>query len=360
MHVVIVGGGVIGTSLAAALGGRTGVTLLERGDLGAGTTAASMAILHRQQVPVDPYDQRLRRFARERYEPVLEDVASTRIGSLYVAETEGFAAVLRDAADDLTSEGIDTQSLEPDGVAEFGIAPEGIVGGIYTPSEEYLAADELVAWFAERARDAGATIETGVEVTDVDPVGGVVETSSERIEADAVVNAAGPWAPEIDHMVDLEFPLRHTRGPILSFETGPDRPKPFCLFERGLYCRSRPDGVYVGRFATDYADGERLDPDASLSVDDDFHESVERFACAVPAIEGASVTEEWVGIRTVTPDGRPLVGETRVKNYFVATGMSGLGVTLAPAVARLLADLLVDAHDDLLDPLDPGRFAGKE
>jgi sarcosine oxidase, subunit beta len=355
MHVVVVGGGVVGTSLAAALGDRTEVTLLERGELGGGTTAASMAMLHRQQVPVSAYDQRLRRFAREEYGSL--DVTPTSIGSLYVAESEAFAARLRETADALVEEGIETRYLEPAEVAEFGIEPDQVVGGIHTPEEGYFDPDELVERFAERARDAGVTIETGVEVTDVEPAEGVV-AGGERIEADAIVNAAGPWAPEIDRMVDLEFPLRHTRGPILSLETSSDGPEPFSLFERGLYTRSRPGGLYVGRFATDYDEGERLDPDTALAVDDDFRREVEGFASTVPAIEGAPTTEEWVGVRTVTPDGHPLVGETEVENYVVATGMSGLGVTIAPAVARLLADLLVDgARNDLLEPLDPGRFA---
>lgn len=355
MHVVIVGGGVVGTSLAAALGGRAEVTLLERGELGSGTTAASMAMQHRQQVPVRPYDQRLRRLAREEYGSF--DVSRTRIGSLYVAESEAFAGELREVAEQLNGEGVETRYLEPADLDEFGIVPSAVAGGIHSPEEGYFDPDELVARFAERARAAGVEIRTGVEVTDVDPGEGVV-ADGERIEGDAVVNAAGPWAPEIDRMAGLEYPLRHTRGPILSLETGPERPEPFSLFERGLYCRSRPDGVYVGRYATDFADGERLDPDTSLAVDDEFREEVEEFASTVPAIEGAPATDEWVGVRTVTPDGRPLVGETEVEGYVVATGMSGLGVTLAPAVARLLADLLVDGtRSDLLEPLDPGRFA---
>ncbi len=123
MHVVIVGGGVIGTSLAAALGDRAEVTLLEREELGAGTTAASMAMLHRQQVPVSDYDQRLRQFAREGYDSL--DVSPTRIGSLYVAESEAFAAELRETAADLAERGIETRYLEPAEIADFGINPLG-------------------------------------------------------------------------------------------------------------------------------------------------------------------------------------------------------------------------------------------
>jgi sarcosine oxidase subunit beta len=68
---------------------------------------------------------------------------------------------------------------------------------------------------------------------------------------------------------------------------------------------------------------------------------------------------EWVGIRTLTPDGAPIVGETEVDEYFVAAGMNGLGVTLAPAVSEYLAtELTTGAVDSTLRSyLSPGRFS---
>lgn len=354
MHVVIVGGGVIGTALAAELAGRAEVTLLERGSLGGGTTAASMAMVHRQQPVPSEYDQRLRDLSWDGYEPSLDELVHTKAGSLYVAETEAFAERLREAAPELCGFGVETEYVGPEELSGFGVE-EGI-GAIHTPDEGYFEPEELVEHFAARARERGARIETGVEVTGIDP-GETVETATTdgAVEADAVVNAAGPWAPEIDRLVGLEFPLRHTRGPILSLDC-PRNPEPFTLFERGLYCRSHGEGLHVGRFATDFEQGERLDPDDRRSVPESFREEVREFAGTVPAIHEGEEIEEWVGIRTVTPDGRPLVGPTGIEGYHVATGMSGLGVTLAPAVADLLADRLFGTDRELLDPLSPARF----
>ncbi|MCL7416585.1 MAG: FAD-binding oxidoreductase [Halalkalicoccus sp.] len=358
MHVAIVGGGVVGTSLAAALTERTGidgVTLLEGGSLGEGTTAASMAMVHRQQPVPREYDQRLRELSWSRYEPHLDELTYTRVGSLYVAETEPFAERLSEAAPDLCEFGVETEYIEPAELSAFGI--ENGLGAIYTPGEGYFEPDELVEQFASHARKRGARIETGVEVTGIDPGEGVeIETTEGVVTADAVVNAAGPWAPEIDKLVGLEYPLRHTRGPILSFDC-PRTPEPFTLFERGLYCRSHNEGLHVGRLATDFEAGERLDPDEALSVPESFREEVGEFAGTVPAIREREEIDEWVSVRTVTPDGRPLVGKTGVENYFVATGMSGTGVTLAPAVADLLADRLLGTERDLLGALSPARFA---
>ncbi|KYH27476.1 anaerobic glycerol-3-phosphate dehydrogenase subunit A1 [Halalkalicoccus paucihalophilus] len=358
MHVAIVGGGVVGTSLAAALTERTeidGVTLLERGSLGGGTTAASMAMVHRQQPAPQAYDQRLRELSWSRYEPHLDELTHTGVGSLYVAETEAFAERLGEAAPELCEHGVETEYIEPAELPAFGI--ENGLGAIYTPGEGYFEPGELVEHFSARAREGGARIETGVEVTGISPGTEVeVETAEGRITADAIVNAAGPWAPEIDRLVGLEHPLRHTRGPILSFDC-PRNPEPFTLFERGLYCRSHSEGLHVGRLATDFAAGERLGPNERLPVPESFHEEVRKFAGTVPAIREGEVIDEWVGIRTVTPDGRPLVGGTEVENYYVATGMSGTGVTLTPAVADLLADRLLGNDRELLDPLSPARFA---
>lgn len=357
MHVVIVGGGVIGTALAAALAGRAEVTLLERGSLGEGTTAASMAMVHRQQPAPSEYDQRLRDLAWKRYEPHLDELTHTKVGSLYVAESEPFADQLREAAPELRELGVETDYIDAEELSGFGV--EAGIGAIHTPEEGYFEPDELVEHFSARARERGARIETGVEVTGIDPGGEVeIATTDGEFAADAVVNAAGPWAPAVDRLVGLEFPLRHTRGPILSFSC-PRDPEPFTLFERGLYCRSHPEGLHVGRFATDFEAGERLDPDETLSVPEPFREEVEEFAGTVPAIREREVVDEWVGVRTVTPDGRPLVGGTGVENYHVATGMSGLGVTLAPAVADLLADRLLGAEHELLEALSPARFGGR-
>ncbi len=350
----IVGGGVVGTALAAELAGRAEVTLLERGSLGGGTTAASMAMVHRQQPAPSGYDQHLRDLAWERYEPHLPDLTHTKVGSLYVAESEAFAEQLGEAAPALCELGVETEYVGPGELSEFGVE-EGL-GALYTPDEGYFEPDELVEHFSTRARERGARIETGVEVVGIDPGERVgIDTTEGKLAADAVVNAAGPWAPEIDRLVGLEFPLRHTRGPILSFSC-PRNPEPFTLFERGLYCRSHPEGLHVGRFATDFEAGERLDPDEALPVPDSFREEVGELAGTVPAIAGAKGIDEWVGIRTVTPDGRPLVGATGVEGYHVATGMSGLGVTLAPAVSDLLADRLLGNDRELLEPLSPARF----
>ncbi len=356
--VVVVGGGVVGLAVAEALAADREVTVVERAETGEGTTAASMAVFHRQNPSPTAFDAGLCRMAWERYGPAVEagDLPYERIGSLHLAETGAFARRLSDAAVTLTDLGIETEVLDAGSVAEFGIATRGIEGGIYTPDEGYFDPGELVSWFAARCRERGCEIRTGTEVTDVRVEEGAVaavETETGPIDAGVVVNAAGPWADRIDTMVGLSLPLARTRGPILDLRAR-DPPRPFTLFERGSYLRSHGRGLYVGRYATGFEQRETVDPDDPGSVGDPFRANVDDLSRFVPALDGAPVVDEWVGVRTVTPDGRPFVGETDVGSYYVATGMSGLGVTIAPAVGRLLARS-IETGEPVPEELSPAR-----
>lgn len=363
-RIAIVGGGIVGTSVAYHLRNSSiEVTLFERGELGAATTAASMALFHRQDLAPTAYDARLRDLAWETYGPLIEEgtLSFTRIGSLYVAESEATYERLDDVAETLSDLGAPSRVLDADEFGAFEIEPDAGLGALYTPDEGYFDASEVVERFAAGAREGGARIETNIAVTDLRVGDDVrIETADAVHEVDAVVNAAGPWAPEIDEFVGTSHPLRHTRGPIVSFEAGPDRPEPFTLFEGGTYLRSAGETrVHVGHLARGYDGASRLDPDAIEGVDASFREEVRDLAGVVLALEDARTVEEWVGLRTVTPDGRPLVGRAS-DGYVHASGMCGLGVTLAPAVGRLLADLFESGTpDDLLDPLSPTRFGGE-
>jgi sarcosine oxidase, subunit beta len=357
--VVVVGGGVVGLAVADALAADREVTVVERGEFGEGTTAASMAVFHRQSATPNAFDAGLARTAWESYGPAIEtgELSYERIGSLHVAETAAFARRLAGTATTLTDIGIETEVLDADALAEFGVEGAGVEGGIYTPDEGYFEPEELIAWFERRCRERGCELLTGVEVRDVHVDDGAVagvETDTGSIDAAVVVNAAGPWADSVDATVGLSLPLARTRGPILDLGAR-DPPKPFTLFERGSYLRSHSEGVYVGRYATGFDEREEIDPDDPGSVGEPFRTNVDDLSRLVPALDGARVVDEWVGVRTVTPDGRPFVGAIGPEGYHVATGMSGLGVTLAPAVGRLLARS-IETAEPIPEQLAPDRF----
>ena len=362
--VVIVGGGIVGTSVAYQLRDEpVSVTLVEKDELGAATTAASMALVHRHQLRPTEFDQRLRRRSWEVYDRLIKSGVTpfTRCGLLYVAETAPFGELLERGVEALRAIGVEAHARGADELAQYGIRPGAVDGAMHTPDEGYLETDAVVAYFANEAREAGATVLTGTEVTDLLLDDGIVglETTAGVLDADVVVNAAGPWAADLNEMAGLSLPLRHTRGPILELDGVPDRPDPVLVFERGSYVRQGGEnGAYVGALATDFDRATRLDPDATGPIGEAFRETVDELASTlVPSLDGGEVVDEYVGLRTVTPDGRPLVGATAVEGFLVACGMNGLGVTLAPAVGQLLASSIgAGTPNGLLEPLDPHRF----
>lgn len=368
MHTVIIGGGVIGTALAAELGNRgMAVTLLEQDELGGGTTAASAAVFTWQDTHPSRFVYSLKEQAWETYGPLVEDgtLSFERVGALSVAKTAEFANYLREAAETLQSYGLDATAIDAGELNEYGIQSATFQGGLYTPKEGYFDPDEVVAVLAERAEMHGVTIQTDTMVTDVQTsLGGTdehvtsVETTDGTLPADAVINAAGPWAAAVNAMVGVDVPLYHTYGPILVLDAGRGVELPFTLFESKQYLRPvGSTGVFAGRYETNYANGEIFDPDDLPVVEAAFREEIDDLLTrSVPSLADATVTDEWVGLRTVTPDGLPIIGETNVEGFFLACGMCGIGVTLAPVVADLLCEQLVGNSPDALDRLTPARF----
>jgi sarcosine oxidase subunit beta len=370
--VVVVGGGIVGASLASHLReADLPVVLYERDAPGGGTTADSIAMFVRKAAPAGPSapagpDHRLRERSWAFYEDLVETdtLEFSRNGGLYPAGSADGMDRLRAVAASLGEAGVRAELLDAPGLERFGLATADLAGGLYLPDEGYLDPAGVVGFLVDEARTAGARVETGTEVTDVlveDGAVSGVEVDGERVPASGVVNAAGPWAPSVDAMAGVDLPLRHNRGPILVLDHETDRPLPFVEFEDGHYVRGEGRRqVFAGRYGAGYDAAERLDLDATRVVDESFRLAVgERLGRYLPGLVDAGVAAEWVGVRTITPDGRPFVGVTAVEGYHVATGMNGLGVTLAPAVGEHLASVV--APDRTPDPafrehLSPSRI----
>ncbi|MEF8842098.1 MAG: FAD-dependent oxidoreductase [Haloarculaceae archaeon] len=356
--VVVVGGGIVGASVTHHLRrADVPVVLYERDALGGGTTADSAAMFVWKAAPARPgapdgTAHRLRARSWETYERLVDEgtVEFSRVGGLYPAESAGRLDRLRAAAERLGGFGVGTEVLDADGLERFGLVADGLIGGLYVPDEGYLDPGEIVQFLASEARAAGARVETGAAVTDVfveeDRAVGI-EVDGERVPASGIVNAAGPWAPSVDAMAGVSLPLRHNRGPILVLDHDADRTLPFVEFEDGHYVRGEGRRqVFAGRYGAGYDAAGRLDLDAARAADEGFRLAVgDLFERYLPSLVDARVRTDWVGVRTITPDGRPFVGVTGLDGYYAATGMNGLGVTLAPAAGEHLASVVAADRD---------------
>ena len=365
--IVIVGGGIIGASIAYRLRDHARpVVLYERDTLGSGASGDSVAIFVWHQSTPDrlSHDLRVRSWAH--YEPRVRDgtFGFERIGSLDVARTDAEAVALRESTATLREFGAEAAFLDSDALSEHGLRPDAVRGAMATPDDGYLDPSEIVQHYVREAASTGLTLRTKTAVTDVRTRDGAVtgvETEEGARPAAAVVNAAGPWAPTVNEMVGVSLPLRHNRGPIAVLQKDEPFSLPFVQFGDGLYFRGEGRRqAFAGSFGASYEEAGVLDPSAARSLDHDFYLEIDdRIREAIPRLEDAELVNEWVGVRTLTPDGTPVVGETEVDGYFVAAGMNGLGVTLAPAVGEhLAAELAGDAVDPTLrSSLSPTRFS---
>lgn len=364
-EVVIVGGGIVGISIAYALRhSDRSVTLLEKNALGSGTTGASIAQFIRHQTQPTRAEAERRQLSWEWYEPrIAEDIFSfDQCGTLHVAAGQAEWDQLKRLATAHADLDIVTDVLESPALERFGLDPSAVQGGFFLPDDGVLDPTEIVQYCASEAREAGVSIETSVTVTGIDTSGGNVDTvrTAERTyPAATVVNAAGPWASELNEWVGVTAPLRHTSGPILVLQTERDVSLPLTFFEDEIYLRREADcQILAGEFSTDFEDAERVDPDSTWPIRESFYirvaEIVERY---LSSTNDYRVQNEWLGIRTVTPDGYPIVGETSVDGYYLAAGMSGHGITHAPMIGEAVATLIESGETPKeITPLSNARF----
>ena len=366
-NVVIIGGGIIGTSIAYQLReADCDVRLLEKDALGAGTTAKSAAMLTHHQEEPDRETYELRERAWEWYDRRIDEGALEfdQIGTLHLAKSDAEYGTIREMQRVFGSFGLDLNVLSPAEIAEHGIESDDLRGGLWFPEDGVLDPGGIVRFFAGGARRAGVTIETDVEVTGITTDAGAVtgvETSNGVRPADVVVNAAGPWAPGVNELVGVDAPLRHTEGPMLVLTGDRSGSLPFVFFEEGLYFREEGvSQVFAGKLATEYGESERVNPGRAPSIPESMYDQVDTTTRTyLKRLLDFDVTNEWNGLRLVTPDGRCIVDETRVDGYVLACGMSGYGVTLAPVVGELLAEWLTTGRKpEPLESLALGRFDG--
>jgi sarcosine oxidase, subunit beta len=366
-EVAIVGGGVMGASIAYHLAARGigDVVLLERGTLGCGPTGRSTAILRRhysQPLLVRMAEHGLRTYSQ------LEDAVGAHCGFLRtgllvgvdprdrgalehnvaVARAEGIAMELI-ASDDLAE-------LEPRidaGALEYCLEPEA---GYCDP---YLA----TAGFAAAAQRSGAEIAEGVTADAVAP--GEVQTSAGTVLAGSVVVAAGPWSPPLLAPLGYELPIRAARAEVGRFRLpagfGPQLPALADFSAHQLYFRpSEPGFIEVGSLNPEHAE-RPIDPDACPEGAETATLEVfaEGLRARVRGTERGHWRGSWSAIYDVTPDWHPAIGRVPgADDVFVAAGFSGHGFKLAPAVGLSIAELVCDGRATTFDlaPLDPARF----
>lgn len=368
--IVIVGGGIIGASVAYHLlerDPRLAVVLLEKElEVGTGSTSKATGGV-RHQFSAEP-NIRLTQLSYRYFtdaEAILgRSVDFTAHGYLFVtADPRTLAHSMASVALQQRL-GVPSQVVTPEAMRSFlpQLNVEDLEGGTFCPADGSADPHGLLQGFLARARDRGLTLRLGEAMTamlrDKDRVGGVA-TARERYWAPVVVNAAGPSADQVGALAGVEISSRPYRRQVLVTEPLPTFPEVFPLIvdlDTGWYMhRQGKSAVLMGGTDKDSA------PGMDATVDWDAFDLV--FGAAkkrVPPLAEAKVMRAYAGVRDLTPDYHGILGEApKLQGFYVACGFSGHGFMHAPAIGLLMAELILDGRATSMDiaPLSLDRFS---
>ncbi|MBI5967126.1 MAG: FAD-binding oxidoreductase [Deltaproteobacteria bacterium] len=346
--IVIVGGGIIGTSIAFHLArkGAKGVVLLEKGMLGEGSTSKCVGGIRAQfstEINIRFSLESLKTW--EHFEELTGvDLENSRVGYLFLATTEKEWTIFQANAHLQRTFGIPVELLLPQEIKYRWpyLKVDDLQGGTFCPWDGFAGPYEALSGFIKIARKSGVKIYEGTEVQQILQDRGKitgVRTTKGDIAAPIVINAAGPFAEEVGKMAGVEVPVKPYRRQIFFTAPFPWIPDPFPLmidFHRGWYFRREGQGLLLSGPKDDF-------PSFNVNVDyDTMAEVAENSIYRVPILEKAEINRGWAGSYEISPDNHAILGEAPgVKGLFLANGFSGHGFQHSPAVGQVMADLIL-------------------
>jgi sarcosine oxidase subunit beta len=354
--IVIIGGGVIGVSIAyhLALKKPGKIILLEKGQLGEGSTGRCVGGIRLQfstEINIRFSLESMKTF--EHFEEEFGvDPEFRRIGYLFLGTTPQEMEVFKENVKLQHTFGIPVELL---GSQEIGkrwpyLRVDDLLGGTFCSRDGYAGPSEVLTGFTKGARREGAKIYEMTEVLGIslkgDRVCGI-RTKEGEISCHVVVNSAGPYASTVGDMAGVRIPVKPLRRQI--FVTAPfrlsDQTIPLTIdFHRGWYFRREVDGFLLSG---------SLDVEPSFRTNVDYEamaEASENAVYRVPALEKARIARGWAGLYEISPDNHAILGRVpEVNGFIVANGFSGHGFQHSPAVGRVIAELIVDGKASTID-----------
>jgi glycine/D-amino acid oxidase-like deaminating enzyme len=363
--VVVVGGGVYGASILFHLASdAVDAMLLERRHLADGPTGRSSGNVRLHYTTAQLAEIARRSFElMDRFgEIVGGDSGFMRVGVLYGVQPED-AAQFEASVGRLAAAG---EPIETRTVAEMAeLVPDfdlgGIALGVWEPRSGYADPVGTTRGFADAARALGSEIRVTTAVVrllvDSGRVAGVELSDGSTVHADRVVVAAGPWSRPLLGTAGIGLPTYPERHAITLVATPDGRSRqvvPCVWSDRIRRYYARPEGdslVLLGGVTSKtkrISDADAYDERVSLT---EASEHVERAAPRIPALGTLGIRPGYAGVYDMSPDGFPIVDEVPgVRGLFVMAGTSGHGFKLAPALGRLVSELVRGHRSPLLAP----------
>jgi 4-methylaminobutanoate oxidase (formaldehyde-forming) len=366
-RVVVVGGGVIGTSVAYHLAhlGVTDVVLLERDRLTSGTTwhAAGLMVTFGS---MSETSTRMRQYTRDLYTRLEAETGLATgfapVGFIEVAADPDRLQEYRRVAAFNRHLGVDVHEISAAEVADlFPLAhTEDILAGFYTPGDGRVNPVDATMSLAKGARQLGVRIIEGVASTGVRTSRGAVtgvHTPYGLIETEVVVNCAGMWTRQLAGASGVSVPLQAAEHYYLITEplSGVDKSMPVLEDPSSYgYYREEGGGLMIGLFEPVSAPWhvDAIPEESSfLTLPPDWDRMAPFLQTAmrrVPASLTAGVKLFFCGPESFTPDLAPVLGEApELRNYFVAAGLNSIGILTGGGVGRALAHWIVEGHPDI-------------
>jgi 4-methylaminobutanoate oxidase (formaldehyde-forming) len=376
-RVVVVGGGVIGSSIAYHLTklGWSDVVILEQHQLTAGTTWHAAGLIVSGGMTTDTLAW-MAKYSRDLFEVLEEETGLSTgfrpVGYLQTGSSPERLHKLRREADFLRLMGIEREEISRREVGSLWpqLDTTDVMAGFYTANEGRADPANVSMSLAKGARLGGAKVIEGVKVTGISTSKGRVtgvRTDHGDIEAEFVVNAAGMWARRLGALAGVTVPLQAIEHAYLISEPFEGVSADMPILEdpdRYAYYREEVGGLMVGLFEPvsapwsldgipdDFSFGEipsnwdRLAPFLELAME------------TLPELKSVGIKKLFTGPESFTPDNGFLIGESpELENFFIAAGMNSLGILTGGGAGSIIANWIVDGVPpvDVTD-LDPARL----
>ena len=363
--VVVIGGGVMGLSAAyhLARSGVRDVVVIEQAELGSGSTCKAAGGVRAQfsdAVNIELGLRSLRAFERFRQD-FDQEIDLHQVGYLFLLDRPEHVDAFERNVDLQNQLGVPSRMIDVSEAKRLSplISTDGLLGAAYSPTDGHCTPESVVLGYAGAVRELGARILRGTRVEGIELDGRAirsVRTKAGTIRTGTVVCAAGPWSREIGEMAGVDLPVVPLRRQILTTEPmdGLDPDTPFTIdFTTSLYFHGEGRGLLLGMSDPDETPGFKLSRSDSWLPR--LGGAIERRA---PALSEVGIASGWAGLYEMTPDHNALIGESaKVSRFLYATGFSGHGFLMGPAVGEVIRDLYHGVQPVVdVSALDISRF----
>jgi sarcosine oxidase subunit beta len=363
--VAVIGAGSIGSSMAYynAKNGAS-VALIDSGDIAAGTSSRCDGnILVSDKMP--GFDAQFTKMSQDMFDGLAKEldypIEWTRKGSLILIESEAEMEAAKKFCAEMVESGMPMRILNQKEVHEDEpLLADDIIGGIETACDGSLNPMAMCYAFALRAEKLGAKLMLHNPVTSVERQGGCyrIHTKNGEVIAKNIVNCGGVWSPVIGKMVGLDIPVQARQGQILvaeqTFQVARRKVYEFgylmAKFQGGDYKRPVPENierngvafVFEPTHANNFLIGSSrrfVGEDVTCEIDV-MQAIAQRAIRFFPVIADIKVIRAYAGVRPYTPDHMPIISDTPLPGFYIATGHEGDGIGLAPITAKCISNII--------------------